>query len=139
MPARVDAYLAAHPDMRERLDLAYREQNETAFLNRSEDIGPATTAKQFMAVLAENRPDPKPERVSWFKRLFDMPASGAMRWAAAAAVLVIVVQSAAIVMLAGLAHRGHLSGGDRRCRDHCSGELRADPLRRWGNAPAADI
>lgn len=99
--ARVDAYLKAHPDMRERLDLAHREHNETMFLNRSEDIGPATTAKQFMAVLAENRPDPKPERTSWFKRLFEMPASGAMRWAAASAVLVIVVQSAAIVMLAG--------------------------------------
>ncbi len=99
--ARVEAYLRAHPEMRERLDLAHREQNETVFLNRSQDVGPATTAKQFMAVLAENRPDPKPERASWFQRLFGMPGSGAMRWAAAAAVLVILVQSAAIVMLAG--------------------------------------
>jgi len=104
--ARVEAYLEAHPEMRERLDLVHREQNETVFLNRPQDVGPATTAKQFMAVLAENRPDPKPERASWFRRLFDMPASGAMRWAAAAAVLVVVVQAAAIVMLAGSRDQG---------------------------------
>ena len=113
---RVETYLAHHPDMRERLDLIHREQNETVFLNRPQDVGPATTAKQFMAVLAESRTTPQAASTSWWKRLFDMPASGAMRWAAAAAVLVVVVQAAAIVMLAGSRDAGtyvEATGGEQ--------------------------
>ncbi|MGI9414855.1 MAG: anti-sigma factor family protein [Hyphomicrobiales bacterium] len=135
--ARVEAYLARHPDMLDRLELMRKEQTETRFLNRSEGAEPATSAPRFMAEVVGNRSAPPSGAMAWIRGLFDMPASGAMRWAAAAAVFVILVQAAAIIMLTGPKSGGDYieAGGEQPVVTTGSFVL----IRFADNAPAADI
>ena len=96
--ARVEAFLAHHPDMQKQLALIAEEQ--TATIAGNEAIRPRLASVE--ALLARTATSSHPIR-SWFagfidgvKALFEAPTPGAVRWAAAAAAVIICLQAAAL-------------------------------------------
>lgn len=99
--ARVEAYLADHPDMQDRLARVRAERDETVFLNEAAQAHAATSASRFMTEVAGRRPAAGRRVVAWIEGLLPLPPAGALRWTGIAAVLVILAQAAVIFMLAG--------------------------------------
>ena len=100
--ARVETYLAGNPDMRKRLELVRKEQNETVYLNMSVNAEPFTSADQFMELAGGAQSAPVGGGLkAWFSGLLEMPLFGTARLVGVAAVLLVLAQAAAIVMLAG--------------------------------------
>ncbi|MEO1158906.1 MAG: hypothetical protein AAFW74_00430 [Pseudomonadota bacterium] len=98
--ARVEAYLASHTDMQDRLDVIARERNEVLHLNETGSSTPIMTADRFVTEVisgADNEGAGLWQRV---RRLLTAPASGAVGWVGAAAALTIFAQGAAIFLLA---------------------------------------
>jgi len=98
--ARVDAYLATHADMQERLDLIGKERNETLHLNDIVTSKPSTMPEDFVAEVLAGRNDQAPGLWQRIWHLMTAPASGAVGWVGAAAALTIFAQGAAIFLLA---------------------------------------
>ncbi|HWV83218.1 MAG TPA: hypothetical protein VNZ50_17455 [Hyphomicrobiaceae bacterium] len=96
--ARVEAYLAQHPDMLHQLALIAEEQTVT--VEDNEAIRPRLTSAG--AIVARTQAPGSAMR-AWFdgvvdsvKGLFQAPTPGAVRWAAAAAAVIICLQAAAL-------------------------------------------
>ena len=98
--ARVDAYLATHADMQERLDLIGKERNETLHLNDIVTSKPSTTPDGFLTQIIAGKDEQTPSLWHRFKQLLTAPASGAVGWVGVAAALTIFAQGAAIFLLA---------------------------------------
>jgi anti-sigma factor RsiW len=96
--ARVEAYLAQHPDMKRQLLLIAEEQSETIAGN--EAIRPRLASAE--ALLAQTATPISAVRsrladlADWVRELFNAPTPGAVRWAAVAAAVVICLQAAAL-------------------------------------------
>lgn len=96
--ARVEAYLAQHPEMLHQLALIAEEQTVT--VEDNEAIRPRLASA---GVIVARTQAPGSAMRAWFdgvvdsvKRLFQAPTPGAVRWAAAAAAVVICLQAAAL-------------------------------------------
>ncbi|MFN3745275.1 MAG: hypothetical protein ACK4TL_11280 [Hyphomicrobiaceae bacterium] len=96
--ARVEAYIARHPDVRRQLALIAEEQTATIEGNEAIRV-PLTSANALLARTAT------PGQVAWswmagivdgVRGLFEAPTPGAVRWAAAAAAVIIALQAAAL-------------------------------------------
>lgn len=97
--ARVEAFLAAHPEM-QLLDLLREEQDQTVSANEALGHPSPQSLDHVMATIARKRRPPAIgsvlERISQF---FTAPAPGAVRWATALAGILLLVQAAAIAAL----------------------------------------
>jgi hypothetical protein len=96
--ARVEAYLAQHPDMLSQLAVIAEEQTVT--VEDNEAIRPRLASAESLVARTATRGS---AISSWFtgivervKSLFDAPTPGAVRWAAAAAAVIICLQAAAL-------------------------------------------
>ncbi len=105
--ALVEGYLERHPAMKDRLDAIRQERDETVFLNEQAPGKPTMSADRFMAEVAGVSSARRSGVVSWIKGLFQLPATGGVRWAGVAAVFLILVQAAVIVKLVGLKDDGN--------------------------------
>ncbi len=139
---RVEAYLAAHPEIRSQLGLIAEEATETILAN--EQIGmPSTAARnRLMDAIASETPirsSRGASALSWWQRLVPENWSPAMAITGAAASVVIVLQAVALV--------GLLTGGETAPHGTrlASGEQTAPQtgtfvlIRFSDNATAADI
>lgn len=96
--ARVEAYLAHHPDMLHQLAVIAEEQTVT--VEDNEAIRPRLASVE---ALVARTATPGSAVRSWLaglmgrvKDLFEAPTPGAVRWAAAAAAVIICLQAAAL-------------------------------------------
>jgi hypothetical protein len=96
--ARVDAFLAHHPEMRSQLALVREEQGAAVAGNEAIHARLASTDTLLAAAAT-----PTDRAQSWLsqiaasaKALFNAPTPGAVRWATAAAAVIICLQAAAL-------------------------------------------
>lgn len=98
----VEAYLASHPELQSQLDLIQDEQTRTSALY-DKITGPSPEFDdRLMGEIERQSHGPLHSLRNLFARIiafFDVPSSGAMRWAGAAAAIIIVVQAIAITTL----------------------------------------
>jgi anti-sigma factor RsiW len=99
--ARVEAYLAAHPEVARQLDLVHAERDETLAINEALGYPSTGATERLMASLPAARPGSAALRalqggLKQIGDLFVAPTASAVRWAAVAAVLLIAVQTVAI-------------------------------------------
>jgi anti-sigma factor RsiW len=102
--AKVEAYLAAHPDVARQLDLVRAERHETVAANEALGWPSAQATERLMAELPADRPRWSALAALrgglWqIGDLFTAPTAGAVRWAALTAALLIAVQAVAIATL----------------------------------------
>jgi hypothetical protein len=102
--AKVEAYLAAHPDVARQLDLVRAERRETAAANEALGWPSTGAAERLMAALPAARPGWSALRalrgsLQQMGDLFTAPTASAVRWAAFAAAVLIAVQTVAIATL----------------------------------------
>jgi anti-sigma factor RsiW len=122
--ARVEAYLAGHPQMRARLDLSRAEHRETAFLNAPPAAPSPAEVERFIAGLSAKPGGAARRGAHWRQRAAAWaetavaalypPEAGWMRIAAA---LVMLIQAALIVALLATRPSGpyevaHGAGGE---------------------------
>jgi anti-sigma factor RsiW len=98
--ARVEAYLAAHPEVADQVELVRAERDETVAANEALPFPSAALAERVMAQLPSGRRR-SPRGALWdglqqIAGLFAAPTAGAVRWAAVAAAVLIAVQAVAI-------------------------------------------
>jgi anti-sigma factor RsiW len=98
--ARVEAFLAAHPEMQHQLELVREEQDQTVGANEAFGHPSSQSLNHVMATIARKRRPPAIgsvlDRLSQF---FTAPAPGAVRWATTLAAVLVLVQAAAIAAL----------------------------------------
>jgi len=104
--AKVESYLATHPQVARQLDLARSERDETVAANDALGFPPAGATERLMAALAAARPGWAALRalkgaLRQVGDLFVAPTANAVRWAAVAAAVLLAVQAVAIVSLMG--------------------------------------
>ena len=102
--AKVEAYLAAHPEVARQLDLARTERDETVAANEALGLPSAGATARLMASLPAARPGWAAMRAlrDGLQQVGDLlaaPTANAVRWAALAAAVLIAVQGVAIVSL----------------------------------------
>ena len=102
--AKVEAYLATHPDVAHQLDLVREERHETVAGNEALGWPSAAATERLMATLPAAHPGRGALRalkggLQQIAGLFTAPTSGAVRWAAVAAAVLIAVQTVAIATL----------------------------------------
>jgi anti-sigma factor RsiW len=102
--ARVEAYLAIHPEMARQLDLVRAERDEAVAGNEALGWPSAAATERLMAALPTARPGRGPlqalrDALRRVGGLFVVPATGTVRWAAVAAAVLIGVQAVAIATL----------------------------------------
>lgn len=120
--ARVEAYLAAHPDAARQLDLARDERDETVAANEALPAPAAGLADRIMAELPAARPGRAALRavkdgLHRFLALIVAPPPGALRWAAVAAVVLVAVQAVAIATLIGQRQGAYQAASGRQTGD----------------------
>jgi flagellar basal body-associated protein FliL len=102
--AKVDDFLARHPDMAVQLDLVRAEREQSVLGNEALGAPAAGALDRLMASLPAARPG-LAQRIAgngiWRQvtELFTAPTARGLRWAAIAAAVLIVVQAAAIATL----------------------------------------
>jgi anti-sigma factor RsiW len=102
--AKMEAYLAAHPEVARQLDLARTERDETVAANEALGLPSAGATARLMASLPAARPGWAAMRAlrGGLQQVGDLlaaPTANAVRWAALAAAVLIAVQGIAIVSL----------------------------------------
>jgi anti-sigma factor RsiW len=102
--AKMEAYLAAHPEVAHQLDLARSERDETVAANEALGLPSAAATARLMASLPAARPGWAVMRAlrGSLQQVGDLlvaPTTNAVRWAALAAAVLIAVQGVAIVSL----------------------------------------
>jgi anti-sigma factor RsiW len=103
--AKVESYLARHPQMSAQLDLIRAEREQTALANEALGSPSAEARDRLMASLATARPASLAQRIvgsGLFQHLsgfFTAPSARGVQWAGLAAAALIVVQAAAITSL----------------------------------------
>ncbi len=100
--ARVERYLAAHPDMEMQLDLIRSEQNEAALANEMLGMPAPGGLERLRASIAADAPASARLAAAgssvWseLKSLFSAPTPRAVQWAGMAAALVLMLQAGVI-------------------------------------------
>ncbi len=100
--ARVEAYLAAHPDMRAQLELIEDERFATIMANEAlPGMKPGALEALHEAIEAEKTTADRARQqasglFAWVTDLFTAPTPSAVRWAGAAAAVLLVAQAVAI-------------------------------------------
>jgi anti-sigma factor RsiW len=99
--AKVEEYLAAHPEMARQLDLVLVERDETMAANEALGFPSPGATERLMSALPAARPGRAALRalrggLRQVGDLFVAPTANAVRWAAVAAALLIAVQTVAI-------------------------------------------
>ena len=102
--AKVEAYLAAHPEVARQLDLARAERDETVAANQALGLPSAAATARLMESLPAARPGWAAMRAlrGGLRQVGDLlaaPTANGLRWAALAAAVLIAVQGVAIVSL----------------------------------------
>jgi anti-sigma factor RsiW len=102
--AKMEAYLARHPEVARQLDLARTERDETVAANEALGLPSAGATARLMASLPAARPGWAAMRAlrGGLQQVGDLlaaPTANAVRWAALAAAVLIAVQGVAIVSL----------------------------------------
>ena len=102
--AKVEAYLAAHPEVARQLELARAERDETVAANEALGFPSAAATERLMAALPAARPGWAALRavrgvLQQVGDLFVAPTANAVRWAAVAAAVLFAVQAVAIASL----------------------------------------
>ena len=102
--AKMEAYLAAHPEVARQLDLARSERDETVAANEALGLPSAAATARLMSSLPAARPGWAAMRAlrGGLQQVGDLlaaPTANAVRWAALAAAVLIAVQGIAIVSL----------------------------------------
>ena len=102
---RVEAYLAAHPEMQNQISLIAEERGETVLLNEARGAPSAGALDRLMdSIEKEESMNPslasmKPALKGWMSKLFGMPIPAPIQWAASAAAILIVAQGIALGVL----------------------------------------
>jgi anti-sigma factor RsiW len=98
--ARVEAFLAEHPEQRRQLDLIRDEQAETIRLNEAIPAPSAPSVDVLLARVgdASSRRQASPNLLARVARWWALRAGG-MSWAAAAAAGLVLIQAAVIALL----------------------------------------
>jgi len=95
---RVEAFLAAHPDMKRQLALVRAEQAQSTYAN--EALGPPSPGAldRVMASIARDQRAHLPMRTAWDRiaEFFMAPTSEGVRWGAMAAGILLLIQAAAL-------------------------------------------
>ena len=102
--AKMEAYLARHPEVARQLDLARSERDETVAANEALGLPSAAATARLMSSLPAARPGWAAMRAlrGGLQQVGDLlaaPTANAVRWAALAAAVLIAVQGVAIVSL----------------------------------------
>jgi len=102
--AKVEAYLAAHPEMAGQLVLAQAERDETVGANEALGVPSPAATERLLASLPAGRPGWAALRAvrSGLQQIGDLlaaPTANAVRWTALAAAVLIAVQGVTIVSL----------------------------------------
>jgi hypothetical protein len=102
--AKVEGYLARHPQLRRQLDLVRSEQEQTVRANEALGASPAGALDRLMAQLPGRKPSRPPSRggtplFQAIAEFFAAPTASGVRWAAFAAAALVVVQATAITTL----------------------------------------
>lgn len=96
--SRVEAFLAAHPDMKRQLALVLEEQEQS--IRANEALSPSTRGSidLVMASIPGGSRTSLSMRTAWdrISEFFTSPTSGGVRWAATAAGAILLVQAAVI-------------------------------------------
>lgn len=114
--ARVEAFLAAHPDMRRQLDLIREEQEQSTRANEELGYPSAVSIDRLMASVAGTA---KGEDRLWSRiaDFFAAPSPGGVRWAAAAAGILLLLQAAVIgALLVDRPSGPYQTAGDEQVR-----------------------
>lgn len=96
--ARVQAFLAAHPDMQHQIALVREEQEQSTRANEALGSPSRGSLDRLMASVARESREPLSALTVWSRisQFFAMPTSQGVRWAAAAAGLLLLIQAAVI-------------------------------------------
>src|SRR5690606_994039 len=98
--ARVEAYIAAHPELQHQLALIRDEQGANVAVNEALSVPRLPSADELMARIAgqEDRSLGFHVRGAFgaLSRFFEAPSPAMVRWAAAAAAVVIIAQAAVL-------------------------------------------
>lgn len=96
--ARVEAFLAAHPDIQRQLTLLREEQDQSIHANEALGSPSRGSLDRLMAAVARETRQPLSPSSLWDRvsEFFAAPTSGGVRWAGAAAALLLLVQAAVI-------------------------------------------
>ncbi len=102
---RVEAYLAAHPELEDQIALIAEERGEAVLLNEARGAPSAGALDRLMDhIEAEEAANPslasmKPALKGWMSKLFGAPIPASLQWVTTAAAVVIVVQGIALGVL----------------------------------------
>ena len=96
--ARVEIFLAAHPEMRRQLALVREEQEQSILASEAAGLPSRGALNRLMAAIARESQPRAQVRGAWDRiaEFFAAPTPGGVRWAAAAAALLLLVQAAVI-------------------------------------------
>lgn len=103
--AKVEAYLASHPDMASQLELISEERAETTLLNEARGAPSAGALDRLMnSIGAYEAANPslastKKAVWGWASRLVGAPVPANLQWVAAAAAILIVAQGVSLGVL----------------------------------------
>ena len=102
--ARVESYLARHPQLARQLDLVRDEQEQTVAANEALGWPSAGAVDRVMATLPGTSSGGSPRRAGalhfqWIREFFAFPTASGVRWAAAGAAALLAVQTATIAAL----------------------------------------
>lgn len=103
--AKVEAYLASHPDMASQLELVAEERAETTLMNEARGAPRAGALDRLMdSIEAHEAANPslasaKKAVWGWASRLVGAPVPASLQWVAAAAAILIVVQGVSLGVL----------------------------------------
>jgi hypothetical protein len=96
--ARVDSFLAAHPDMKRQLALVREEQEQSARANEALGAPSRASLESMLASVGHDQRTPLSLRTGWDRiaEFFAAPTSQGLRWAAVAAGVLLLIQAAVI-------------------------------------------
>lgn len=96
--ARVDSFLAAHPDMKRQLALVREELEQSARSNDALGAPSRASLEGMMASIGRDSRMPLSMRTGWgrISEFFAAPTSQELRWAATAAGVLLLIQAAVI-------------------------------------------
>lgn len=96
--ARVESFLAAHPDMKRQLALIREEQEQSAHSNEALGAPLRASLESMMASIGRDRRMPLSIRTGLDRiaEFFAQPTSEGLRWAALTAAVLLLIQAAVI-------------------------------------------
>ena len=96
--ARVEAFLAGHPEMQRQLALIREEREQSARANEAFGVPSRASLESLMTSIGRDSRMPLSIRTGWDRiaEFFAAPTSQGLRWAATAAGVLLLIQAAVI-------------------------------------------